>query len=95
MTDISSIRQLVSAARSRILLICPECGQEHTEFADKLRGSRFFACTGEACDYRFDLVAGPQGTVVQRLVHAWRRLFTALLPAGWSRSPVRSFSAER
>jgi hypothetical protein len=43
--DTSNIRQLVSAARSRILLICPECGQEHMEFADKLRALRSYACT--------------------------------------------------
>jgi predicted RNA-binding Zn-ribbon protein involved in translation (DUF1610 family) len=79
--DISNIRQLVSAARARILLICPECGQEHIEFTDKLRGSRFFACAGDDCGYRFDLVSGPRGTAFQRLVYAWRRLFAALLPA--------------
>jgi hypothetical protein len=82
MADISNIRQLVSVARTRILLICPDCGQEHTEFSDKLRGTRFFACTGEACDYRFDLVAGPRRNALQRLAYAWRRLYTALIPAG-------------
>jgi hypothetical protein len=80
--DISNIRQLVSAARSRILLICPACGQEHMEFADKLRGSRFYACAGDDCSYRFDLVSGPRGTPLQRFIYAWRRLFAALLPAG-------------
>ena len=80
--DTSNIRQLVSAARSRILLICPECGQEHMEFADKLRASRFYACTGDECGYRFDLMSGPRGTVFQRFVYTWRRLFAALLPAG-------------
>jgi hypothetical protein len=78
----SNIRQLVSAARSRILLICPDCGQEHMEFADKLRGSRFFSCIGDECGYRFDLVSGPQGGLFQRFVYAWRRLFAAFLPAG-------------
>ena len=39
MGDMSNIRQLMSAARSRILLICPDCGQEHLEYADKLRGA--------------------------------------------------------
>jgi hypothetical protein len=52
------------------------------EFADKLRASRFYACTGDECGYRFDLMSGPQGTFFQRFVYAWRRLFTALLPAG-------------
>jgi predicted RNA-binding Zn-ribbon protein involved in translation (DUF1610 family) len=80
--DMSNIRQLVTVARSQVLLICPECGQEHMEFADKLRASRFYACTGDECGYRFDLMSGPQGTFFQRFVYAWRRLFTALLPAG-------------
>jgi transposase-like protein len=82
MGDISNIRQLVSAARSRILLICPDCGQEHVEFADRLRGSRFYSCTGDNCDYRFDLVAGPRTTYLQRIVAAWRRFYTAFMPAG-------------
>jgi hypothetical protein len=82
MGDISNIRQLMSAARSRILLICPECGQEHLEFADKLRGLRFYVCTGEACDYRFDLVAGPRPTALQEFAAALRRFYAALIPAG-------------
>jgi hypothetical protein len=81
MADISNVRQLVSVARTRILLICPDCGQEHTEFADKLRGARFYSCTGEACEYRFDLVAGPHRNFFQRLIYAWRRLFSAFIPA--------------
>jgi predicted RNA-binding Zn-ribbon protein involved in translation (DUF1610 family) len=80
--DISNIRQLVSAARAQILLICPECGQEHMEFADKLRASRFYACIGDECGYRFDLMSGPGGTTFQRFVYAWRRLFAAISPAG-------------
>jgi hypothetical protein len=82
MGDISNIRQLMSAARSRILLICPDCGQEHLEFADRLRGSRFYACTGDGCDYRFDLVAGPRPTALQGFAAALRRFYAALIPAG-------------
>jgi hypothetical protein len=82
MADISNVRQLVSTARSRILLICPDCGQEHTEFADKLRGARFYSCIGDDCDYRFDLIAGPRSNLFQRFVYLWRRLFTAFIPAG-------------
>jgi hypothetical protein len=81
MADISNIRQLVSVARSRILLICPDCGQEHTEFADRLRGVRFFSCIGDGCDYRFDLIAGPRNGFVQRLAHIWRRFFAGIIPA--------------
>jgi hypothetical protein len=82
MGDISNIRQLMSAARSRILLICPDCGQEHLEFADRLRGSRFYACTGDGCDYRFDLVAGPRPSAFQEFAAALRRFYAALIPAG-------------
>jgi len=81
MADISNIRQLVSAARTRILLICPDCGQEYAEFADRLRGVRFYSCTGDGCDYRFDLVAGPRNSFVQRLAHAFRKLFAVFRPA--------------
>ena len=82
MGDISNIRQLVSVARSRILLICPECGQEHLEYADRLRGSRFYACIGDGCDYRFDLVAGPRPSAFQEFAAALRRFYAALIPAG-------------
>lgn len=82
MDDIIHIRQLVAVARSRVLLICPDCGQEHTEFADKLRGSRFYACTGDGCDYRFDLLEGPRSSMLQGLAAAWRRFYAALIPTG-------------
>jgi hypothetical protein len=82
MGDMSNIRQLMSAARSRILLICPECGQEHLEFADKLRGLRFYACTGEGCDYRFDLVSGPRPSFLQGITASLRRFYATLIPAG-------------
>ncbi len=82
MDDITHIRQLVAVAKSRVLLICPDCGQEHTEFADKLRGSRFYACTGDGCDYRFDLLEGPRGSALQGLAAAWRRFYAALIPTG-------------
>ncbi len=81
MADISNIRQLVSVARSRILLICPDCGQEYAEFADRLRGARYFSCVGDGCDYRFDLIAGPRNSFVQRLGYAWRKLFATFIPA--------------
>ena len=82
MGDISNVRRLMSAARSRILLIGPNCGQEHLEFADRLRGSRVYACTGDGCDYRFDLVAGPRPSALQEFAAALRRFYAALIPAG-------------
>jgi hypothetical protein len=81
MADISNVRQLVSVARSRILLICPDCGQEYAEFADRLRGVRFYSCVGDGCDYRFDLFAGPRNSFLQRVMHAVRRLFAFFRPA--------------
>jgi hypothetical protein len=81
MADISNVRQLVSVARSRILLICPDCGQEYAEFADWLRGVRFYSCVGDGCDYRFDLFAGPRNSFLQRVMHAVRRLFAIFRPA--------------
>lgn len=82
MEDLANIRRLISAAKSRILLICPDCGQEHLEFADRLRSSRFYACHGEGCDYRFDLMTGPDRTMRQGFAALWRRLYAALIPAG-------------
>ena len=82
MDDISNIRQLIAVAKSRVLLICPNCGQEHLEFADRLHGTRFYACSGDGCDYRFDLVEGPRSTVLQGFAAAWRRFYAALIPTG-------------
>jgi len=82
MEDLANVRRLVSAAKSRILLICPDCGQEHLEFADKLRSMRLYACRGEGCDYRFDLVAGPRSTMRQGFAALWRRFYAALIPTG-------------
>ena len=47
------ISQIRSTAR--VVMICPDCGQENSEFAETLRGIRFYACAGEGCDYSFML----------------------------------------
>jgi hypothetical protein len=52
-----TILRLRSAERGRILLICPDCGQETPEDVDKLRGMTFYACGGDGCDYRFAVAA--------------------------------------
>jgi hypothetical protein len=52
MADLN-FRQFQSAAR--IVLICPDCGHQNSEFADVLRGTRFYACRGDDCYYSFDL----------------------------------------
>jgi transposase-like protein len=48
-----------SAERARVLLICPQCGQETSEYADKLRGQSHYHCPGADCDYRFVLTTQP------------------------------------
>jgi hypothetical protein len=53
MGDIPDLRQ--AHATARILLICPDCGHENAEYAQMLQGKRTFYCTGEGCDYIFDL----------------------------------------
>lgn len=77
----SDSRATASAARTRILLICPDCGHENAELADKLRGVRSYACSGVECSYRFDLVNGPRKDVLQGFAEAMRKLYAALTPA--------------
>lgn len=43
---------------SRILLICPDCGHENAEFAERLRAIGAYYCGGDGCDYIFNLAAG-------------------------------------
>ena len=74
-------RATASAGRTRILLICPDCGQENAEFADRLRGMSSYACSGIECSYRFDLVNGPRKDVLQGFADAMRKLYAALAPA--------------
>jgi hypothetical protein len=50
------IPQVRSSAR--ILLVCPDCGHENTEFAERLQAAGMFYCTGEGCDYIFALDGG-------------------------------------
>jgi hypothetical protein len=46
-------------ATARILLICPDCAHENTEYAQTLQGKATFYCAGDACDYIFDLGRRP------------------------------------
>jgi hypothetical protein len=80
MGNTSNIRQISSVVRSRILLICPDCGQENVEFADNLRGMSFYSCSGDGCDYRFDLMMGPRKNFFQGFAQAWRRFAAAVNP---------------
>jgi hypothetical protein len=69
------IRQVQTTAR--ILLICPECGQENSEFAEALRRISTFYCSGEDCDYIFDLAPGRRSDVGRGFVDACRRFYAA------------------
>ena len=68
------ITQIQSTAR--IVMICPYCGQENSEFAETLRGMRFYACAGEGCDYSFDL-AGRGKRAANSLAEACKKFYAA------------------
>ena len=61
---------------ARIVMICPDCGQENSEFAETLRGMRFYACTGEGCGYSFNL-AGPGKRSANSLAEAFKKFYAA------------------
>jgi transposase-like protein len=69
------IRQTQSGGR--IVMICPNCGQENSEAAEELRGMRFYACAGDGCDYTFDLT-GTSKRVGNGFVEACKRFYAAL-----------------
>jgi hypothetical protein len=68
------ITQIRSTAR--IVMICPDCGQENSELAETLRGLRFYACSGEGCDYSFDL-AGAGKRAANSLSEACKKFYAA------------------
>jgi hypothetical protein len=68
------ITQIQSTAR--IVMICPSCGQENSEFAETLRGMRFYACSGEGCDYSF-AIAGPGARAALSLTEACKKFYAA------------------
>jgi len=68
------ITQIQSTAR--IVMICPNCGEENSEFAETLRGMRFYACSGDDCGYSFDL-AGPGKRAGYGLAEACRKFYAA------------------
>jgi transposase-like protein len=69
----SDIAQIQSTAR--ILLICPDCGQQNSEYADTLREKSSYYCSGDDCDYIFDL-AGPRRSV-KSFAEACKRFYAA------------------
>lgn len=61
---------------SRILLVCPDCGQENSVFADMLRGKSSFYCEGDGCDYIFDL-AGAGRDSGKGFIDAFKRFYAS------------------
>jgi hypothetical protein len=82
MGDTPNIRQIQSAAR--ILLICPECGQENSEYADKLRTVATYFCGGDGCDYLFDLAPGRRGDFGKGFAKTCKRFYAAFHAMGRS-----------
>jgi hypothetical protein len=74
MADGSDIRHIRSAAR--ILLICPQCGQENAEFADTLRALDSYACAGDDCSFSFDL-AGPRRGEGKGFIETCKKFYAA------------------
>ncbi|MFZ3358109.1 MAG: hypothetical protein WCA56_20580 [Xanthobacteraceae bacterium] len=72
------IPQVQSTAR--IVLVCPDCGQENSEFAEALRGLTAYYCNGEDCDYIFDLVPARRDDFGGGFIEACKRFYTAFYP---------------
>ena len=68
------ITQIQSTAR--IVMICPNCGEENSEFAEALHGMRFYACSGDDCGYSFDL-SGRGKRAGYGLAEACRKFYAA------------------
>ena len=79
MSDIPDILRIQAPAR--ILLICPDCGHENSEVADRLRGKSDFTAGGDGCDYSFDFAAAPRD-VGQGFAQLLRRFYAAFYPPG-------------
>jgi hypothetical protein len=75
MGDTTDFQQMQAAAR--ILLICPDCGEENSELADKLRGLSSYYCSGDGCDYLFDLARGQRKDFGKSFADACKRFYAA------------------
>jgi hypothetical protein len=80
MGDSADIRQVRAAAR--ILVVCPDCGHENAEYAKTLRGKGTFYCSGDGCDYIFDLAPGERQDFGKRFAELCRKFFAAFDMAG-------------
>jgi hypothetical protein len=67
----------VQSTTARILLICPDCGYENAEFASTLRGMSTFYCSGEDCDFIFDLAPDRRIDFGTGFVEGFKRFYAA------------------
>lgn len=74
-------RLIRSAKRVRVVLICPHCDNETTEFVDTLRGMNFYDCRADGCGYRFELKAGPDKESIREFTETYARLGAAFIAA--------------
>jgi hypothetical protein len=74
MGETTDFEQMQSA---RILLICPDCGEENSELADKLRGMSSYYCSGDDCDYLFDLARGQRKDFGKSFAEACKKFYAA------------------
>ncbi len=71
---------------ARILLICPDCGHENSEYAETLHGKNAYYCNGDGCDYFFDLARGRRTDFGKSFVEACRRFYAAFYTARGARA---------
>jgi hypothetical protein len=78
--------QQIGSTTACILLICPDCGQENSEYAATLRGMRSFYCGGEECDYIFDLAPGRRTDFGKAFIDACKKFYAAFYAVGGQRA---------
>jgi len=61
----------------RIVLTCPQCGYENSEYVDVLRGIGSYFCRGDDCDYIFDLAPDQRTDFGKALLDACKRFYAA------------------
>jgi hypothetical protein len=64
-----------------ILLVCPDCGERNPESMSRLRSMRTYYCTGDGCDYIFDLTPAQGSDFSKSFVEACRRFYAAMYAA--------------
>lgn len=77
------LNQIETAAR--IVLICPDCGQENAVFASALRATTTYCCNAEDCDYIFE-IGRRHDDFSGGFVEACKRFYAAFYPLRGARA---------